>query len=114
MNATGKAGTTGPVPARTGDLVRQMAEHLDSRLRLRDCDEAGIARALLLMSELHGMSRVARACGMNSDTLRRQLDGKQTLNFDTVLGVSRALGLQLSAEVGAPPPTTVDDGQSPS
>lgn len=112
MNANGKA-ATGPVPPRTGDLVWQMAEHLDSRLRLRDCDEAGIARALLLMSELHGMTRIARACGMRSDTMRRQLDGTRPLYFDTVLGVSRALGLQLSAEVGSSPPAAVDDAHPP-
>lgn len=57
-------GSPGHRPPRNMDPAWQMAEHLDSRLRLQDCDEASIARALLLMSELHGMSRVARACGM--------------------------------------------------
>ncbi len=109
----GGNGSAGHRPPRNTDPAWQMAEYLDSRLRLQDCDEASIARALLLMSELHGRSRVARACGMRSDAMRRQLDGTRPLYFETVLGVSRALGVQLRAEAGSSPPTAADDAHPP-
>lgn len=76
-----------------------MADYLDTRLRLRDSDEADLARALLLVAELHGMSNVANACGLNEGTMRRQLNGTRPLCFDSVLGVVRALGLRMRVEV---------------
>ena len=88
----------------THDFVACSAALSQAVMRLRGealaAELGSIARALLLMSELHGMSRVARACGMRSDAMRRQLDGTRPLYFETVLGVSRALGVQLRAEAG--------------
>lgn len=57
-----------------------------------DCDEASVARALYLIAELDGMSRVASKCGLSVNTMRRQLNGTRPLYFDTVLGVMRARG----------------------
>lgn len=77
----------------------ERAEYMDVRLRMDDCDEASVARALYLIAELDGMSRVASKCGLSVSTMRRQLNGTRPLYFDTVLGVMRALGLRMRAEV---------------
>ena len=77
-----------------------MADYLDTRLRLAGSDELAIGRALLLVSELHGMSRVGDACGLNTGTMRRQLNGTRPLYVETLLAVTRALGIRLRAEAG--------------
>lgn len=75
-----------------------MPDYLDARLQMFDGDEPGIARALLLLAELHGIDRVAAACGLNIETMRRQLNGTRPLHFDTVMGVVGALGIRLRVE----------------
>ena len=59
----------------------ERAEYLDVRMRMEGCDEPSIGRALLLVAELHGMSRVAQACGVSVVTLRRQLNGTGNISF---------------------------------
>jgi DNA-binding phage protein len=78
-----------------------MADYLDTRLHMSHYDESTFARSLLLVSELHGMSLVAHACGLDSDAMRRQLNGTRPLYFNSVLGVTRALGIQLRLEASA-------------
>lgn len=73
----------------------EMADYLDARLQMFDGDEPAIARALLLVAELHGIDRVAAACGLNAETMRRQLNGTRPLQFDTVMGVVGVLGIRL-------------------
>lgn len=75
-----------------------MAEYLDGRLHMAHYDESTFARSLLLVSELHGMSHVAHECGFSSEAMRRQLNGTRPLYFDSVLGVMRALGIQVRVE----------------
>jgi len=82
-------------------LAADMADYLDTRLRMTHYEESTFARSLLLVSELHGMSFVAHACGLDSDAMRRQLNGTRPLYFDSVLGVTRALGVQLRLEASA-------------
>lgn len=52
----------------------EMAEYVNVRL-LNECDEGSMARALLLLSELHGMCHSARECGLSVTCMRRQLNG---------------------------------------
>lgn len=73
----------------------EMAEYLDDRLHMTHYDETTFARALLLVSELHGIDAIARHCGVSGEAMRRQLNGTRPLYFDSVLGVMRALGIQL-------------------
>ena len=79
----------------------EMAEYLDGRLHMAHYDESTFARSLLLVAELHGMSHVAQQCGLSSESMRRQLNGTRPLYFDSVLGVMRALGVQLRVEPSA-------------
>ena len=76
----------------------EMAEYLDDRLHMVHYDETTFARSLLLVSELHGISHVARECGVSEEAMRRQLSGTRPLYFDSVLGAMRALGIQLRVE----------------
>ena len=78
-----------------------MAEYLDGRLHMAHYDQSTFARSLLLVSELHGMSHVAHECGLSSEAMRRQLNGSRPLYFDSVLGVMRALGIQLRVEASS-------------
>ena len=43
----------------------------------------------------------ARECGLSDEAMRRQLNGTRPLYFDSVLGVMRALGIQLRVEASA-------------
>lgn len=79
----------------------QRAEFLDARLNVDSCDEASVARALLLVAELDGLEAVANECRLSAATLRRQLGGSFPLYLGTVLLVTRALGLQLRVEAAA-------------
>lgn len=76
-----------------------MAEYLDHRLQILHYDQKTFARSLLLVSELHGIGHVARECGLSDDAMRKQLSGTRPLHFADVLGVIRALGVQLRVEV---------------
>lgn len=79
----------------------QRAEFLDDRLSMDSCDEASIARALLLVAEIDGLDAVANECRLSAVTLRRQLSGSFPLYLGTVLLVTRALGLRLRVEAVA-------------
>ncbi|KRG75914.1 hypothetical protein ABB28_04590 [Stenotrophomonas chelatiphaga] len=76
-----------------------MADYLDHRLHMIHYDQKTFARSLLLVSELHGIGHVARECGLSDDAMRKQLSGTRPLHFADVLGVMRALGVQLRVEV---------------
>lgn len=79
----------------------QRAEFLDARLNVDSCNEASVARALLLIAELDGLDAVANECRLSSVALRRQLGGSFPLYLETVLLVTRALGLRLRVEAAA-------------
>lgn len=61
-------------------------------------DFAFIADALGVVARAKGMSEVARAAGVSSESLNRALSADGNPELATVLRVVRALGLRLSAE----------------
>lgn len=83
------------------------AEYLDSEeaiaLYLEACfEEAGddaafIAKALGNVARARGMSQLARDTGMGRESLYKALSGEGNPSFATVLRVSRALGVRLTA-----------------
>lgn len=79
----------------------EIAEYLDGHLHMAHYDESTFARSLLLVAELHGVSLVAQQCGLSSESMRGQLNGTRPLYFNSVLGVMRALGIQLRVEASA-------------
>ncbi|MEN5425458.1 hypothetical protein ABE522_03655 [Stenotrophomonas pennii] len=89
---------TGPAVNSPAARAAQRAEFLDARLRMDGCDEATFSRAMLRVAELDGLGDVAMACGLSTEAMRRQLNGTRPLYFESVLQVTRVLGLQLRVE----------------
>ena len=82
------------------------AEHLeteeDMQAYLQACiEEAGddaafIAKALGTIARARGMTQLAKDTGLGRESLYRSLSGEVVPNFDTVLKVVHALGLNLT------------------
>lgn len=87
------------------------AEHLktdeDMALYLEACiEEAGddaafIAKALGTIARAKGMAQLARDTGLGRESLYKALSGEGNPSFATILKVTRALGLQLHADVAS-------------
>lgn len=75
-----------------------MAAYLDAWLAEAPDDAAGIARALGDIARARGMAHVARATGLSRESLYRALSANGNPSFATVLKVTKALGLRLSAD----------------
>lgn len=76
----------------------EMAAYLDAWLAEAPDDAAGIARALGDIARAKGMAQVARATGLSRESLYRALSADGNPSFATVLKVTKALGLRLSAD----------------
>ncbi|MHB8528915.1 MAG: addiction module antidote protein [Caulobacteraceae bacterium] len=60
-------------------------------------DAPYIAHALGVIARARGMSEVAREAGVTREALYKSLSGDGDPRLTTVMGVTRALGLKLSA-----------------
>lgn len=82
-----------------------VAEYLDSPERqaeyisaaLGTGDTAFVRDAIGVVARARGMAEVARAAGLNRESLYRALSENGNPEFGTMLGVLRALGLELAA-----------------
>lgn len=82
-----------------------VAEYLDTRERqaeyisaaLETGDAAFVRDAVGIVARARGMSDIARAAGLNRESLYRALGEAGNPEFGTMLGVLRALGLELAA-----------------
>ena len=77
----------------------EMAAYLEACLEEADGDAAFIAKALGDIARAKGMTQVARDAGVSRESLYKALSGERIPGFDTILKVTRALGLRLHAEV---------------
>ncbi len=75
----------------------EMAAYLEACIEAADGDAAFVARALGDMARAKGMANVARAAGLSRESLYKALSGERSPSFDTILKVTRALGLELHA-----------------
>ena len=66
-------------------------------LREADGDAAFIAKALGDIARARGMSQIARDTGLSRESLYRAVDGNIS-SFDTILKVTKALGIHLHAD----------------
>ncbi len=82
----------------------EMAAYLDACLQ--ETDALFVAKALGDIARAKGMTQVARDAGLSLESLDKALSGKRAPDFDTVLKVVAALGLELHAEVVLPPSQT--------
>ena len=76
----------------------EMAAYLEACLEEADGDAAFIAKALGDIARAKGMSQVARDAGLSRESLYKALSGERVPGFDTILKVTKALGLRLHAE----------------
>jgi len=89
------AGTTKFDAAEYLDTAERQAEYISAALETGD---AGLVRdAVGIVAHARGMSEVARAAGLNRESLYKALGEAGNPEFSTMLGVMRALGLDLSA-----------------
>jgi probable addiction module antidote protein len=81
------------------ETPEEMAAYLEACIQESDRDAAFIARALGDIARAKGMTQVARESGLSWESLYKALSGDRSPNFDTILKVVSALGLQLSASM---------------
>jgi len=75
----------------------EMAAYLEACLEEANGDAAFVAKALGNIARAKGMTEVARDAGVSRESLYKALSGERTPNFDTILKVIHALGLELHA-----------------
>ena len=75
----------------------EMAAYLEASLEEANGDSALIAKALGDIARAKGMAQVARDAGLSRESLYKALSGDRSPDFDTVLKVLGALGLELHA-----------------
>ena len=76
----------------------EMAAYLEACLEEADGDAAFIAKALGNIARAKGMAQVARDARLSRESLYKALSGERSPDFDTILKVVEALGLELHAE----------------
>lgn len=73
----------------------EMEAYLEACFEDPETDAALIAKALGDIARARGMSQVARDSGLSRESLYKALSGERSPEFDTILKVTRALGIQL-------------------
>ena len=74
------------------------AAYLDACLQEAGDDAAFIAKALGDIARARGMAQVAEAAGLSRESLYKALSGERKPSFETILKVTKALGVRLHAE----------------
>ncbi len=77
------------------DTPERQAEYISAALETGDT--AFVRDAVSIVARARGMGDIAKAAGLNRESLYRALGETGNPEFGTMLGVFRALGLELSA-----------------
>ena len=77
------------------DTPERQAEYISAALETGDA--AFVRDAVGIVARARGMSDIARAAGLNRESLYKALGETGNPEFGTMLGVLRALGLELAA-----------------
>jgi probable addiction module antidote protein len=86
----------------------EMAAYFEACLEEADGDAAFIAKALGDIARAKGMAQVARDAGLSRESLYKALSGERSPDFETILKVLGALGLELHAKVAPESPETAE------
>lgn len=78
---------------------KEIAAYFETCLEKADGDAAFIAKALGDIARAKGMSQIARDSGLSRESLYKALSGERSPDFETILKVLGALGLELHAKV---------------
>jgi probable addiction module antidote protein len=84
--------------------AEEMAAYFEACLEEADGDTAFIAKALGDIARAKGMSQVAADAGLSRESLYKALSGERSPDFETILKVVGALGLELHARVAGVSP----------
>jgi probable addiction module antidote protein len=76
-----------------------MALYLEACIEEAGEDSAFIAKALGVIARAHGMTQLSKETGLGRESLYKALSGEANPSFDTILKVTKALGLQIRVEV---------------
>jgi len=76
---------------------QEMAAYLEASMEEAKGDAALIAKALGDIARAKGMSQVARDAGLSRESLYKALSGERSPDFETILKVVGALGLEFHA-----------------
>ena|SRR5450830_1385469 len=76
-----------------------MLAYFEACLEEAGDDASFIAKALGNIARVRGMSQLARDTGLRRESLYKALSGDGNPSFDTILKVTRALGLQFRAGI---------------
>ncbi|HEU0228936.1 MAG TPA: addiction module antidote protein [Burkholderiaceae bacterium] len=79
------------------DSPEAIAEYLTQVLA--DCDADELLRALGHIAKARGMAQVAEASGLGRESLYKALAPGAKPRYDTILKVTRALGVRLTAQI---------------
>lgn len=88
----------------------EIEAYLEASFEDPEADAAFIAKVLGDIARAKGMSQVARESGLSRESLYKALSGERSPEFDTILKVTRALGIQLHADLAARKDAQVDAG----
>ena len=75
-----------------------IAMYFEACLEEAGDDAAFIAKALGNIARAHGMTQLATDTGLGRESLYKALSGDGNPSFETILKVTRALGLQFRVE----------------
>lgn len=78
------------------DSDEAVAEYIDEALLTYDIE--AIAYAIGVAAKARGMSQIAQQAGLSRESLYKALSGDGNPQFETIVRVLTALGLQLRAE----------------
>lgn len=78
------------------ETPERQAEYISAALETGDA--AFVRDAVGIVARARGMADIARAAGLNRESLYKALGETGNPEFGTMLGVLRALGLQLAAQ----------------
>ena len=81
------------------DTPARQAEYISAALETGDA--AFVRDAVGIVARARGMGDIARAAGLNRESLYKALGEAGNPEFGTMLGVLRALGLELTARPAA-------------
>ncbi len=76
----------------------EMALYLDAAIEESNGDALFIAKALGDVARARGMTQIAKGAGLSRESLYKALSGNRSPELDTVLKLSRALGLRWTVQ----------------
>ena len=79
----------------------EMAAYLEACIAESDGDSSDVVKALGDIARAKGMTQVARAAGLGRESLYKALSEDGNPQFDTIVKVARALGLEITVRPAA-------------